>query len=97
MTDRPTSASDARRAAVTLLDKVLGEGLLLAECQAQVLERLEPADRARAAVALEVLRSLERADRVLAKHLRKPPRFMSETHCVWEQSNCVLVGPRMGW
>ena len=36
MTDRPTSASDARRAAVTLLDKVLGEGLLLAECQTQV-------------------------------------------------------------
>ena len=74
MTDRPTSASDARRAAVTLLDKVLGDGLLLAECQAQVLERLEPADRARAQrLALEVLRSLERADRVLAKHLRKSP------------------------
>ncbi|NKW78839.1 16S rRNA methyltransferase, partial [Rhodobacteraceae bacterium R_SAG7] len=74
MTDHPSSASDARRAAVALLDKVLGEGLLLSECQTQILERLEPADRARAQrLALEVLRALERADRVLAKHLRKPP------------------------
>ena len=74
MSDRPTSATDARRAAVALLDKVLGEGLLLSECQAQVLDKLEPADRARAQrLTLEVLRSLERADRVLQKHLRKPP------------------------
>lgn len=74
MTDHPSSASDARRAAVALLDKVLGEGLLLSECQTQILERLEPADRARAQrLALQVLRALERADRVLAKHLRKPP------------------------
>ncbi|MAW08180.1 MAG: 16S rRNA methyltransferase [Halobacteriovoraceae bacterium] len=74
MSDRPNSATEARRAAVALLDKVLGEGLLLAECQGQILERLEPADRARAQrLVLEVLRSMERADRVLQKHLRKPP------------------------
>ncbi len=74
MSDRPNSATEARRAAVALLDKVLGESLLLAECQTQILDRLEPADRARAQrLTLEVLRSLERADRVLEKHLRKPP------------------------
>lgn len=74
MSDRPNPATEARRAAVALLDKVLGEGLLLAECQAQILERLEPADRARAQrLTLQVLRALERADRVLEKHLRKPP------------------------
>lgn len=41
---------------------------------AGVLERLEPADRARAQrLALDVLRGLERADRVLEKHVRKNP------------------------
>lgn len=41
---------------------------------AGVLERLEPADRARAQrLALDVLRGLERADRVLDKHVRKNP------------------------
>ncbi|OIQ27265.1 MAG: 16S rRNA methyltransferase [Alphaproteobacteria bacterium MedPE-SWcel] len=74
MSDRQTSGTDARRAAVALLDKVLGEGLLLAECQMQVLEPLAAADRARAQrLALETLRALERADRILQKHLRKPP------------------------
>lgn len=41
---------------------------------AGVLDRLEPADRARAQrLALDVLRGLERADRVLDKHVRKNP------------------------
>ncbi|NIZ14184.1 RsmB/NOP family class I SAM-dependent RNA methyltransferase [Phaeobacter sp. HF9A] len=74
MSDRSKSGTEARRAAVALLDKVLGEGLLLSECQAQVLERLDPADRARAQrLTLEVLRGLDRADRILQKHLRKSP------------------------
>lgn len=74
MAERPSAATDARRAAVALLDKVLGDGRLLSEVSSQVLEKLEPEDRARAQrLTLDVLRSLERADRVLAKHLRKPP------------------------
>ncbi len=74
MSDRPPSGTVARRAAVALLDKVLGEELLLAECQGQVLDPLDPADRARAQrLALDTLRSLERVDRILQKHLRKPP------------------------
>ncbi|SDI76081.1 RsmB/NOP family class I SAM-dependent RNA methyltransferase [Lutimaribacter saemankumensis] len=67
--------SSARRSAVYLLDQVLGEGRLMAELLAQgALDRLEPADRARAQrLALDVLRGLERADRVLDKHVRKNP------------------------
>lgn len=47
----------------------------MAELLAQgALDRLEPADRARAQrLALDVLRGLERADRVLDKHVRKNP------------------------
>lgn len=47
----------------------------MAELLAQgALDRLEPADRARAQrLALDVLRGLERADRVLEKHVRKNP------------------------
>ena len=38
------------------------------------LDRLEPADRARAQrLASDTLRGLERADRLLQRHLRKPP------------------------
>ena len=65
----------ARRSAVYLLDKVIGEGRLLAELiGAGALERLEPEDRARAQrLALETLRGMERADRILQKHLAKYP------------------------
>ena len=74
MAERPSAATDARRATVALLDKVLGEGRLMAECQTQVLERLSGEDRARAQrLTLEVLRNLERADKILAQHLRKAP------------------------
>lgn len=39
-----------------------------------VTDRLDPAERARAnRLALETLRGLERADRLLSRHLRKPP------------------------
>ena len=69
------SQLDARRSAIYLLDQVLGEGRLLSECLgAGALERLSPPDRARAQrLATETLRGLERADRLLQKHLRKYP------------------------
>ncbi|MEM6938848.1 MAG: RsmB/NOP family class I SAM-dependent RNA methyltransferase [Pseudomonadota bacterium] len=68
---------DPRRGAVSLLDGVLGENprlmseLILSD---QRLQKLRPEDRARAQrLALETLRGLERADRLLQKHLKKPP------------------------
>jgi 16S rRNA (cytosine967-C5)-methyltransferase len=64
---------DARRSAIWLLDQVLGEGRLLSECLAG-LDRLPAEDRARAQrLATQTLRGLERADRLLQKHLRKAP------------------------
>ncbi|WP_210093679.1 transcription antitermination factor NusB [Ruegeria sp. HKCCSP346] len=69
------SATAARRSAIYLLDQVLGEGRLLAECLAAgAVDRLEPEDRARAQrLALETLRGMERADRLLANHLNRTP------------------------
>lgn len=65
----------ARHSAIWMLGQVIGERRLVAECLAAGgLERLTPPDRARAQrLALEILRGLERADRLLARHLRKPP------------------------
>ncbi len=64
-----------RAAAVHLLDQVLGEGRLMSDLLAAgALQPLPPADRARAQrLAGDTLRGLARADRLLAKHLRKPP------------------------
>ncbi|NOD63845.1 MULTISPECIES: RsmB/NOP family class I SAM-dependent RNA methyltransferase [unclassified Ruegeria] len=69
------SATAARRSAIYLLDQVLGEGRLLSECLAAgALDRLGPEDRARAQrLALETLRGLERADRLLDNHLNRTP------------------------
>ncbi|PSL18519.1 RsmB/NOP family class I SAM-dependent RNA methyltransferase [Shimia abyssi] len=69
------SSMQTRRNAVYLLDQVLGEGRLLSELIASgALERLEPQERARAQrLATETLRGLERADRLLQKHLQKYP------------------------
>jgi 16S rRNA (cytosine967-C5)-methyltransferase len=69
------NALTARRSAIHLLDQVLGEGRLMAEClSAGALARLAPEERARAQrLALDTLRGLERADRLLQKHLRKYP------------------------
>ncbi|TCL01286.1 16S rRNA (cytosine967-C5)-methyltransferase [Shimia isoporae] len=69
------SGMQTRRSAVYLLDQVLGEGRLLSEVIGSgALERLEPAERARAQrLAVDTLRGLERADRVLQKHLKKVP------------------------
>ncbi len=69
------SATAARRSAIYLLDQILGEGRLLPECLAAgALDRLAPEDRARAQrLTVETLRGLERADRLLADHLRQTP------------------------
>lgn len=66
-----------RRAALRLLQQVMTEGRLLSEL-APLLESLPPEGRARAhRLALEVLRDLGRADRLLAPHLAKrPPTFV---------------------
>ncbi len=65
----------ARKAAIYLLDQILGEDRLMTELvQGKTLDHLEPGDRARAQrLATETLRGLERADRLLQKHLRKYP------------------------
>ncbi|NRB21005.1 MAG: methyltransferase domain-containing protein [Rhodobacteraceae bacterium] len=72
---KPTtqSATQARRSAIYLLDQVLGEGRLLPEILAAgTLDTLPPEERARAQrLATQTLRGLERADRLLKKHLRK--------------------------
>lgn len=66
----------ARRSAVFLLDQILGEEpRLMSELLAGgALDKLPPDDRARAQrLAVETLRGLERADRLLQKHLNKQP------------------------
>ncbi|SFR14197.1 RsmB/NOP family class I SAM-dependent RNA methyltransferase [Poseidonocella sedimentorum] len=65
----------ARKAAVRLLNGVLGEGRALADLlRGPILERLSPEERARAQrLATETLRRMEQADRLLKPHLRKPP------------------------
>ena len=69
--------SSARCSAVYLLDQVLGEGRLMSDLIGKgALDRLEPADRARAQrLANDTLRGLERADRLLKRHLRKTPQL----------------------
>ena len=66
-----------RRAALALLDLVLGERVMLATAIADPtgpLAAITPPERARAQrLALTTLRHLERADRLLAPHLRKAP------------------------
>jgi 16S rRNA (cytosine967-C5)-methyltransferase len=68
-------APTPRAAAVDLLDQVLGEGRLMSDLLATgAIQALPPADRARAQrLAADTLRGLERADRLLSRHLRKPP------------------------
>ncbi len=66
----------ARRSAVYLLDMILGdEPRLMSELLASgALDKLPPDDRARAQrLAQDTLRGLERADRLLQKHLQKAP------------------------
>lgn len=62
-----------RAGAVALLDRVLGERRTVTEALG-VLHPLDPPERARAQrLALDTLRGLERADRLLARHMRKAP------------------------
>jgi 16S rRNA (cytosine967-C5)-methyltransferase len=70
-----SASHSARRVAHHLLDQIIGEGRLMPELLAAgALDRLDPADRARAQrLALDTLRGLERADRLLERHLRKAP------------------------
>lgn len=67
----------ARRGAVSLLDQILDEDAprLMSELLAGgTLDKLPPDDRARAQrLATETLRGIERADRLLQKHLKKYP------------------------
>lgn len=65
----------ARRSAIYLLDQIMGEGRLMSELIGTgALDRLDPPDRARAQrLATDTLRGLERADRILQKHLQKYP------------------------
>ena len=65
----------ARRSAVYLLDMILGEERLMSELlSAGALDKLPPDDRARAQrLAMDTLRGMERADRLLQKHLSKSP------------------------
>ena len=65
----------ARKAAIYLLDQVIEHGKLLPELvQGGALDHLSPPDRARAQrLAVETLKGMERADRMLQKHLRKYP------------------------
>lgn len=68
-------SSSARRTALYLLDQIMSEGRLLSDLIASgALERLEPADRARAQrLTIDTLRGIERADRIISRFLRKPP------------------------
>ena len=71
----PTSAPTARTAALLLLDGVLGQGRLVSDLtQGDRWSSFAPADRAAGQrLALDTLRGLERADRLLKPHLRKAP------------------------
>ncbi len=71
----PAAKITARHVAHSLLDQIIGEGRLMPELLAAgALDRLEPAERARAQrLTLETLRGMERADRLLERHLRKAP------------------------
>ncbi|WP_299873500.1 transcription antitermination factor NusB [uncultured Sulfitobacter sp.] len=66
----------ARKSAVWLLDQITGDApRLMSELLAGgALDKLPPEDRARAQrLAMETLRGMERADRLLQKHLKKYP------------------------
>lgn len=69
------SVPSARHAAAHLLNEILGEGRMLSDLtQDRYFTRLEAAERARAMrLATETLRGMERADRILSRHIRKPP------------------------
>jgi len=68
-----------RRAAVRLMDGVLGKGALLPEMLGKggFLDNLDPSERARAQrLAVESLRWMDRADRMLGPFLQRKPELM---------------------
>lgn len=67
-----------RRAAVRLMDGVLGKGALLPEMLTSgVMDKLEPSEKARAQrLATETLRWMDRADRMLGPFLQRKPELM---------------------
>ncbi|WP_457647927.1 RsmB/NOP family class I SAM-dependent RNA methyltransferase [Profundibacter sp.] len=67
-----------RRAAVRLLDGVLGKGALLPELLVTgALDKLDPSEKARAQrLAMETLRWMDRADRMLGPFLQRKPELM---------------------
>ncbi|HGG64292.1 MAG TPA: methyltransferase domain-containing protein [Rhodobacteraceae bacterium] len=67
-----------RRAAVRLLDGVLGKGALLPELLVTgALDKLDPSEKARAQrLAMETLRWMDRADRMLGPYLQRKPDLM---------------------
>jgi len=69
------AGTDARRTTIELLTGVLGERQMLSECLgAPGFLRLAPEDRARAQrLATQVLRGLERTDKILGRYLKKAP------------------------
>lgn len=69
------SGIPARRSAAFLLDQILGEGKLMGELVSDgALDRLSPPERARAQrLATEVLRGLDRADKLISRHAKKAP------------------------
>ena len=94
----PKQAPTARQMAVRLLNEVLGEeGRLLPEAiNAGILDPLDPADRARAQrLAVQTLRGLERADKILGQHVKRMPALGILNICVWRRLNFAWVGTRM--
>ena len=71
----PQQGLATRQTAHALLQKITQEGRLMSElASAAELVRLPAEDRARAQrLVLETLRGLDRADRMLKPHLKKPP------------------------
>lgn len=67
-----------RRAAVRLMDGVLGKGALMPEMLTSgVLDKLDPSEKARAQrLALDALRWLDRSDRMLGPFLQRKPELM---------------------
>jgi len=67
-----------RRATVRLLDGVLGKGALLPELLVTgALDKLDPSEKARAQrLAMETLRWMDRADRMLGPFLQRKPDLM---------------------
>ena len=65
----------ARRSALWLIDQVIIERRLLSDLLAGgTLNRLDPAGRARAQrLATDTLRGIDRADRLIARHVKKKP------------------------